>query len=269
MTTNRRTVLATLGAVLLPAGCLGAPVDSRADRGNSTVSGDPPTEPSTATPGEPPTETPDGPPTGTPDQTPTPTSDRTPTTTPDGRFRDEPCPSFSGADRTVCAHTRPADAPVYLESSADVLRVDPEDAVETITFTLHNDTGGPVTLNPYAWAVHRKDGDGEWARVAPDVHVQPLVELPDGETYAWILSRRPHPTPEGDRTLYPTVDVGNGRHAFAVVGRVGPVGGDGDSGERVECVALFDVEGVGKNPEKPTATPTARPGRSGGDRIGD
>jgi hypothetical protein len=267
MTRSRRTVLASLGVALLAPGCLASPADRARDDADSTDPGD--TRSASPTPGGTPPGTPGGRPTETPDETPTRTPPGNPTLA--ERFRGEPCPSFTGADRTVCAHTRPAGAPLHLEPSATVLRVDPDAAVETITFTLHNDTGGPLGLNPHAWAVHRKGADG-WTRVAPDVHIEPLVELPHGATFGWVLSPRPHPTPRARRTLYPTADVGNGRHAFAVEGRIGSTGGNGgsadgdaDAGGRVECVALFDVEGVDDAP----ATPTPRPDGSGGDRIGD
>ena len=214
MRLRRRALLASLGSALVSAGCLGAPgAPQNGDSGGTT-----PMDTPTATPGEP---------TATP----------TPTQSP-GRFADEPCHSFTETDRTVCWHAR-ADSALFLEPSTEEFRpVENDGTVETITFTLHNDSDEPFELNPYAWAVKRKD-DGDWRHVAPDGYVEPLIPVSPGETFEWVLSRQPHPTPEGDRRLYPTVEVDTGRHAFAVDGLLGDP--DGTDQERVECVALFDV----------------------------
>jgi hypothetical protein len=214
MRLRRRALLASLGSAVVSAGCLGAPGAPQNGDGGGTGPSDTPT----ATPGGP---------TGTATQT-----------RPPGRFADEPCPSFTETDRTVCWHTR-ADSDVFLEPSAAVFRpVANDGTVETITFTLHNDSDGTFELNPYAWAVKRKD-DGEWRHVAPDAYVEPLIPVLPGETFEWVLSRQPHPTPETDRRLYPTAEVGAGRHAFAVDGLLGEESAADQ--ERVECVALFDV----------------------------
>ncbi len=226
MTRNRREVLLALGAGLATAGCIGG--GDRSPGGNETPTIDP---------------------------TETPTDTQTPTDTPEtpDRLADEPCPSFTETDRTVCAHTRPMDADVWLDVDAQQFQpVSGNDAVETIAFTLHNETGGRFTLNPYAWAVKRRE-DGEWAHVAPDAHVEPLVEIPDGGTYTWVLSREVHPTPSSERTLYPTVEVENGLHAFAVDGWTGGADASGESRTTVELTALFDVQRVSADPGRPTS----------------
>lgn len=234
MTPNRRDVLVALGAGLATAGCIDG-----------------------ASPGGPSTDDPGG--NGTtdsPTDTASPTDTERPTDTPDeeDRFADEPCPSFTETDRTVCAHTRPADAPVWLDASAQVFEpVSGNDAVETIAFRLHNESGEVFTLNPYAWAVKRRV-DGEWRHVAPDAHVEPLVEVPDGERYTWILSRETHPTPNAERTLYPVVDVEHGLHAFAVDGWTGGANASESARTTVELVALFDVKPIVVDPRPTTTT---------------
>jgi hypothetical protein len=196
----RRHVLAAIGgSSLLLAGCTGPG-------------------------GEP---TPDGGDAGDGDGSPTPTRSA-------DRFAGVTCPSFAGVDRTVCWHTDP-DADLVLEPSTELFEPT-TDGVETVTFTLRNRTGTVFTLNPYAWAVERF-ADGEWRHVAPDAHIEPLVDVPAGESYLWRLARETHPTPESDRSLDVVVPVETGRHAFAVDGFLG----EGESPERVECVALFDV----------------------------
>ncbi|MFC7133473.1 MULTISPECIES: hypothetical protein [Salinibaculum] len=207
MKLRRRTFLVALAGTAASAGCTGAADQPQDER---------------------PTET----------QTPAPTEDPK-ADTPEDRFADEPCPSFTQTDRTVCWHSR-EDGDVFLEPSAEVLRVgDGDDTVETVTFTLHNDADRAFKLNPHAWAVKEKL-DGEWTHVAPDAHVEPQMEVPAGKTYEWVLSRQTHSSPMAERTLAVTADVTPGVHAFAVHGWYG----DGDDAEDVECIALFEVEDV-------------------------
>ncbi|MEF8784790.1 MAG: hypothetical protein V5A45_02570 [Haloarculaceae archaeon] len=212
MSPTRRTVLASLGTAVLSAGCLASADSQDGDSGDS---------PRTEHPASPPdTPYPDSP-------------------TPRNRFADEPCPSFVETDQTVCAHSH-GDSELSLEPSSQVFRPEPgTDVIETLTFTLYNDSDRPFNLNPRAWQVHRKES-GQWSLVAPDNHVEPLSEVPAGESYEWVLSKQPFPTAATADKLYVTVDIEPGRHAFAIDGWVGSTGEKAEK-KSVECLALFDV----------------------------
>ncbi|WP_435097834.1 hypothetical protein [Halarchaeum sp. P4] len=97
-------------------------------------------------------------------------------------------PAFSGcpslrehADETVCAATAADDSPVVLRPSATELS-----GSGTLQFTLRNGRETSIGLNPYDWAVHRKTESG-WAKVAPDMVIQPWHEIPPGEAQSWVL----------------------------------------------------------------------------------
>ena len=228
---SRRTVLATLGGALATGGCLdalgGTPGDESPPAGTGT--------PSNSTDETPPAGT------DTPLETPT----------PDGL--DVDCPSFAATDKTYCAGAIPPEFGVRFDASSRRFEpVSGNDAVETITFTLRNETGNPFTLNPYAWRLFRLEEE-QWRHVAPAEHLDPLVELPAGAAFEWVLSRESHPTPSADRRLYPTVAVQNGVHAFAVDGWVGDAATPEADRITVETIALFAVQRVWADPvETPT-----------------
>lgn len=219
MTTHRRSVLAALGATFISAGCLetAAPGSRTRETPTDTHSGDQADTPS-----------------GSADQTIE--SRKLP-----GEITSEPCPSFTTADRAVCWHTKPADADLYLEPSTERFQpVEGNDTVETITFTLVNDSDDTYQLNPYAWALKEKTGQ-TWTHVAPDEYIEPLETIAPGETYKWVLGRRSHPSPNKEQTFYPTVAIDDGRYAFSIRGWLGGDTDDHDQAEHIECIALFDV----------------------------
>ncbi len=210
MALHRRTVLASLGTAFISAGCLAAADNQGGDSGDT---------PRTDTP----TDTPEDP-----------YSD-----TPRDRFADESCPSFAETDRTVCARSH-GDSEIYLEPSGQVFRPDAgADIIETLTFTLYNDSDQPFRLNPHAWQVHNRQ-NGQWSLVAPDAHVDPLSEVPSGESYEWVLSQQPHPTRNTNQRSYVTTDLTPGRHAFTIDGWFDTASDDGEK-ETIECLTLFDV----------------------------
>lgn len=212
MPSTRRTVITSLGTALVSAGCL-VSANDQAD--------------------SPEDDTGAGPPSGTPGS---PYSDGPPKST---RFADEPCPSFTETDRTVCAHSR-GDSDIYLESSGEVFQSDPStEIVESLTFRLCNDRDRPFRFNPHAWQVYGKE-NGQWSLVAPDVQREPVSEIPPDGSYEWVLSRQSRPGGSADGWLDVTVDVTPGRKAFAVDGWFGAVGDDTET-HSVECLALFDV----------------------------
>ena len=113
-----------------------------------------------------------------------------------------------------------------------------DDTLETITFTLHNRSGGPFGLNPYAWAIERRTTSG-WEHVAPDEHVEPWTTVEDDGTYIWRLSVETHPSGdwENHRTL--VEDLESGVYAFTIAGSLG---GETGGSTWVECVVLFEVQ---------------------------
>jgi len=210
---RRRTVLAAIGTTLATTGCLGATSPGTGDGDGAT---DSPTDSPTETPG-----TPDGPYPEYPDS-----------------IRNAECPSFADADRTVCNHTRSADAEVFFSVSSPVYEYTRgDDAVETVTFTLHNESDREFGFNPYGWAVKQKTSSG-WKHVAPEVHPEPWTTVQPGGTYRWELATETHPTPKAEDQQYPVVeDLSSGLHAFTIAGLLG----DGDDPVEIECIALFDV----------------------------
>jgi hypothetical protein len=113
------------------------------------------------------------------------------------------------------------------------------DTVETISFTLANETKQVFTLNPHAWVLFRHDGV-DWTHVAAADHEASLQTVSRRETYERVLSGEPHPTPGGDRRLYPTVDVGAGEYALAVDGRLGDADAPGAERTTDELIARFE-----------------------------
>lgn len=166
-------------------------------------------------------------------------------TTTDGgsasRFAGQPCPSFvSNADRTVCYHAvDPASEPLVLVPSSETF--DPttdSGSDETLTMTLRNDGEESVGLNPYAWGLYSRTGDG-WDRVAPDFYIEPWFTVAPGEAAEWNLRSEERSSPDGDLFVQAVYDFSEGVYAFGVDGIVGD--GENEDGRRVEWVTLLEV----------------------------
>lgn len=225
---KRRTLLATAGSVLLAtAGCTT----------NSDANGENPddTNPDGDTPGS---DAPDG---DTPDRDPD-EGDAV-----GAVFED--CPSFADdVDRTVCAHTeKDSDVGVYPTVSQEVFTPTTDDGdVETMQITVHNETGGQVGLNPYAWQLHERTDDS-WTSLPRGAYPEPWHVLESGQTYAWELGVESRPSPQQGRTLPVTEDLESGTYALQIIvlhdEPSGASSGDGGSQTepRTECVAQFRV----------------------------
>lgn len=219
---QRRSLLATVGAVLGSAGCLSTD--------------------------DPPADTPSGDDAVTSTDEPTATTDeRTPSDdVPDATdvFDGFDCPSFDdGADRTVCYHTA-TDEDVVLTAEPEVF--DPyggDDDVETLSFVLYNRSEWTVGFNPYDWSLHRFEGDGEWTRVGPDGPIpEPLYLCEPSETYRWEIPSASGPTPNDDARRL-NLSLSPGVYAFSVTGGYQIVDDSTDAPEgRTEFVALARVE---------------------------
>lgn len=214
---KRRTVIAALGGSVAAAGCLGRP----------EASGDDPDTPAKGT---------DGDETASDTRTDGAPADGTPPVDP---VADVDCPDRPEADRTVCWPHEDGQS-LELSASSAVLEPSADEGVPTVTFTLRNRTGESFGLNPYDWRIDRWTGSA-WEHVAPDVHVEPWTQVPDGGTHEWVLSREQHPAPRSENTRTVVEDLGTGTYAFTVSGLLG--GDDEEPGERVACTALFVVRG--------------------------
>ena len=101
--------------------------------------------------------------------------------------------------------------------------------------TLVNDGADAVGLNPYAWTVHRRVGDGDWERVDRGPVVEPWVTLSAGDRLRWRVGAgdsdvQPHPD---DQVYGGSLDLDAGGYAFSVTADV--------DDQRVAFVAPFAV----------------------------
>lgn len=148
-----------------------------------------------------------------------------------GSGRDAPspparCPSFDERAETVCVGDDDASAS-FSRSAASV--GDGEEFVVTLT----NESAEAVGLNPYAWTVYRRDGDG-WTQVAPDAFVEPWRRLEAGASQSWRLQvGDASGETSADAVVIDPLGLERGEHAFTVLAVV--------DGDRTEFVAPFAV----------------------------
>ncbi|ELY92887.1 hypothetical protein C483_06115 [Natrialba hulunbeirensis JCM 10989] len=132
-----------------------------------------------------------------------------------------PCPDYGDSvDRVVCYDAiDPETEPTYLEPSARTV-----EEGTTVEFTLTNDSDETLATNFYNWRVD-KYVDGEWYRVAPLGHPDPLMYVEPSEQHTWTV------TPDNDGILdsdriasgggteeLTLVGVGSGTYAFRARG---------------------------------------------------
>lgn len=106
---------------------------------------------------------------------------------------------------------------------------------ETLEATLVNDGADAVGLNPYAWTVHRRVGDGDWERVDRGPVIEPWVTLSSGDRMRWRVGVgdsdvQPHPD---DQRYGGSLDLDAGGYVFSVTADV--------DDQRVAFVAPFAV----------------------------
>jgi hypothetical protein len=240
---NRRTVLATVATVAGTAGCL----DATPGTGTETTTDnakDRTTDPATTTRNERSTD----PALNPPDST--------------DVFADIDCPSFQdSADETVCYHTADtAAAPLLLTVSPEVFDYTLADAdIETVTFTLYNRSAWPVSLNPYKWALKRREG-GSWTHVAPEQYVEPVTQVKPGETLRWVLPSQAGWTAPDDETYALSPELDAGLYAFQVSVRpsihMSPTPDAPKPPDSVELIALFQLEDAVDPKQTPASTGT-------------
>ena len=144
-----------------------------------------------------------------------------------------PCPAVG--EQTTCAHTvGDTDAAVYFTPSAAHL----ERPSDTVTFTLHNESGRQFGMNPYAWTVMQRIPGG-WRHVAPSIYPEPWTTVNSGDAFEWSFGFGDIEL-SGDR-MGDTVHLdhlGPGTYAFFVSGLLG------EDGERsVTALLPFTVTG--------------------------
>jgi hypothetical protein len=137
---------------------------------------------------------------------------------------DEPegCPAELAFERTVCPGV---DGPVSIEQSGETVSGDTWSLVVTAT----NESTDSVGVNPQAWAIYRQDGD-RWEHVAPDVSIEPWIELRPDERYVWQLTAGAGGLADADHRVF--LDIDPGTYAFAVPFR---------AATRLGAMVTFDV----------------------------
>lgn len=154
-----------------------------------------------------------------------------------------PCPVVDDrADIRSCSTgTDPDEVPVVFAPDRTVFAPTAgDDSIETLSISLENRSAGQFGFNPYAWSLHRREGD-EWVRLGPDVHPEPWTTLEAGEAFTYDLALE-SPAAESSRENFLLVreDLDDGIYALAVSGQLSGTGAK-DS-QRVACVAVFGVE---------------------------
>lgn len=215
--------LATLGATTAAAGCLGSPGQSD----DSTTAATTTQSPATST--EPATST-----TDSGDETP---SELLELGDPASAV-DCPAPDEG---RAVC-YPEHADAALSLTPGPETISLP---SGET-TLTLANDTDHEYRTNFYGWTLSKRV-DGEWYRIAPQYHPEPMHVLPSGTTHEWTLAVDNSEAPTGGAAAEEDVDLaglGGGEYAFTVSGWFPVTDDDGDDESfYVAAGARFDLEG--------------------------
>lgn len=155
------------------------------------------------------------------------------------------CPPFeTSGDQTVCYRNHSGDEPIWLSVARPDWTIDTSDtAVETNSFTLHNDSETNLRFTAGGWELHKQTDSG-WTTV-PQNGGTGVVTVESGDTHQWSLSRSIHPSPAPEpassssspteRSEHVTADIDAGRYAFVV--RVPSPHGSGS----VDCLALFSL----------------------------
>jgi hypothetical protein len=149
------------------------------------------------------------------------------------------CPPFdTDANRTICFRTHSDDKPICLSVSHADWTIDTTDnAVETNSFTLHNESDSTLRFDPRSWKLYEQPHNqtsAKWKRVSRQDGTDRASQN-SGETYRWSLSRLSHPSPNAEHTDYITADIDTGRYAFVV--RVS----DPRKNDSIACLAIFSL----------------------------
>lgn len=150
------------------------------------------------------------------------------------------CPSFvPNSDTTTCTDgPRVGESAIYLEPESHTFTVITDNrTVETFGLHLHNQSDNPFLVDPGAWFVMHRMGNG-WTESATGDDTGAPITIAPGRTHTWSLSLVPHPSPRTDETTFITADLEQGKNVFGVVGETKREDG---GGRRVECLAEFEL----------------------------
>lgn len=144
-------------------------------------------------------------------------------------------PFDTHADRTVCYESQSDDEPVWLDVSSTVWNVNTRDNIlETYDITLHNDSNGSISFNPHAGEIYLSSLN-DWNKIT-NADRNGTVDLDSGGTYHWLLTQKPHPSPNAENTEYITANTDGPECAFLI--RVSDPRTDGS----LACVLVFNIE---------------------------
>lgn len=143
------------------------------------------------------------------------------------------CLSEARLERTgnSCAGTEQLS---FEADTDEFIVVTDDNTVDSLVFTLQNQTSCSLMLDPKAWHIERKSGDG-WEQIASGDHGDEQITIANGSEHGWSLSLTPHPTPHTDSTTFVVADLSEATYAFVLAGTV-------DSEERITRRAEFTLE---------------------------
>lgn len=110
------------------------------------------------------------------------------------------------------------EVPFTVETNRFVVTMD-DDTVETLGFTLDNQTKCPISLVPTGWELVRNVDRG-WEQVDRGAGESGPITVASGEDHRWSLSIVPHPTPFTESTTFIHADLSPGTYALEVSGSV-------------------------------------------------
>lgn len=124
---------------------------------------------------------------------------------------------------------------VSFEGDTDEFIVITDDnTVDSLIFTLQNQTSCSLMVDPEAWQIERNSADS-WEQVASGANSDEQITIANGSQHEWSLSLTPHPTPHTDSRTFVVADLSEATYAFVVTGTV-------DSEERITRRAEFTLE---------------------------
>lgn len=132
------------------------------------------------------------------------------------------CPTLnSNVDRTICDDVSKDSTPrIILSADPTSFTVDTTDqSVETLQFTLSNQSDQPFVIDSRSWAIARVT-DGNWNKIESGDPSEQSITVSPGGKHRWSLSLTPHPTQQTKNTSFITANLEDGNYVFAVNGKL-------------------------------------------------
>lgn len=124
---------------------------------------------------------------------------------------------------------------VSFEANTDEFTVATDNnTVETLVFTLQNQTTCSLTLDSEGWHIERESEDG-WKQIESGDTSDELITISSGSEHKWSLSLTPHPTPDTDSTTFIVADLPEATYSLVVTGTL-------DDEKRLSQRAEFTLE---------------------------